>query len=242
MQIVSLHPTWHNLIDPLWIHALDETAFLTRCRSGAVTRTELHSFVRQQFYYSRHFTRCLCALLANITDDADRLALTQNLFEEMGLGEVGSLPHSKIYRNMMTAMDIHPADGLEHASTSRLVETMFECCSNSHPMVGLAALGLGAEAIVPHFYSQIIMGFQAVGQPSEHLEFFRIHVEGDDDHAVTMRTIIDREIARDPAQRAVVRNTARRVILARVRFLDDITIKANGLTDSRGGLRALVQL
>jgi pyrroloquinoline-quinone synthase len=242
MQIVALHPTWHNLIDPRWIQSLDETPFLSRCRSGVVTRAELHGFVRQQYYYSRHFTRYLCALLANITDDSDRLELTKNLFEEMGLGAFGSLPHSRIYRNMMAVMGVVAPEGGENAGTSRLTHTMLECCRHSNPMVGLAALGLGAEAIVPHLYSQVIMGFQSIGQAPADLEFFRIHVEGDDDHAVTMRNVLDREIERDPGQRSVVRETAQRVIAARKRFLDDVAVRVNGSLDSHGGRRALVQL
>ena len=42
------------------------------------TRDELHTYVRQQCHYSRHFTRYLSALLANIVDETDRRDLVQN--------------------------------------------------------------------------------------------------------------------------------------------------------------------
>jgi pyrroloquinoline-quinone synthase len=240
MEMVTLHPTWHRLVDPEWIQALDATPFLTRCRAGTVTRSELHSYVRQQFYYSRNFTRFLCALLVNITDDRDRFELMKNLFEEMGLGAFGATPHSAIYVKMMAAMDVRPTDERERSGTSRLVAAMFECCRNENPMVGLSALGLGAEAIVPHLYSQVITGFQNVGERAENLEFFHIHVEGDDEHAVTMRNIIEREIAKDAFQRKAVHDAARRVIGARVRFFEDIIPKVGSLADRDGGMRAAV--
>ena len=222
MDIVSLDSIWYKFIDRDWIDELDATPFLTRCRAGTATRRELHSFVRQQFYYSRHFTRYLGALLSNTADDHDRFELTRNLFEEMGLGDGGGTPHAAIYREMMAAMNVHAADEPEHPATSRLTRTMFEACGNQSSTIGLAAIGLGAEAIVPHLYSQIVAGFLAVSEPTERLEFFHIHIAGDDAHAVTMRNILERELQRDPAQGGAVRRVARKVIQARVRFLEAV--------------------
>jgi pyrroloquinoline quinone (PQQ) biosynthesis protein C len=221
MSIVPLDSAWSGFIDPAWVAALDATPFLTKCRNGTVSRRELHSYVRQQHFYSRHFTRFLCALMARVGDD-DRLALTQNLFEEMGLGDFGSVPHSAIYRSMMTAMGVDPHEEFENTSTTRLTEIMFESAGDVDPLVGLAALGLGAEAIVPHLYSQIVRGFESAGEPSRHLEFFVIHIEGDDEHAVTMRNIIERETAKAPGKLTVVRSAAARVIAARTAFFQEI--------------------
>jgi pyrroloquinoline quinone (PQQ) biosynthesis protein C len=227
MNIVTLDPAYGALIDASWIEALDETPFLTRCREGRASLEELHSYVRQQSYYSRHFTRYLCALLVNITDEADRVELMHNLFEEMGFGDFGNVPHSVIYQRMMKTMGVVRDDEPENAATTRLVETMLDMASDPNPVVGLAALGLGAEAIVPHVYSQIIRGFLLRGEPQENLEFFHIHVAGDDEHAVTMRKILEREIGADPTQRMVVRNAAHRVIRARVRFFQDLGADSN---------------
>jgi pyrroloquinoline quinone (PQQ) biosynthesis protein C len=217
-DVVPFDPRWNHLIDPSWIDELDATPFLTRCREGTATRSELYGFVRQQYYYSRHFTRYLCALMAQITIEEDRVELVKNLFEEMGLGEFGNTPHAAIYREMMSAMHVRLTQEAEHPATTELVQLMFETCQSQQPLAGLAALGLGAEAIVPHVYSQILRGFSAIGEPDERLTFFTIHVEGDDEHAVTMRNIIERELAHDPHKRPIVRAAARRVISARTRF------------------------
>jgi pyrroloquinoline quinone (PQQ) biosynthesis protein C len=217
-MIVQVGDSWSSFLRASWIDALDETPFLTRCREGIVSRGELHTYVRQQCHYSRHFTRYLSALLANVSDEADRRDLVQNLFEEMGLGAFGNVPHSQIYRDMMRTMGLSLGDEPAYAETEALITTMFECCSSKRPMVGLGALCLGAEAIVPHLYSTIVHGFESVGESAQNLTFFNIHIEGDDEHAVTMRRIILRELERDPESRTDLEYGAARAIAARIGF------------------------
>src|SRR5687767_2574663 len=130
------------------LKTLDQSLFLERCRDGAVTRAELTDFLVQQFHYSRHFTRYLCALLANLTNEGDRASLTENLFEEMGLGEEEQIPHSKIYRDMLTNLGLDPSRVPAYKETQELSETMLKLCSNEDWIIGLGALCLGAEAIV----------------------------------------------------------------------------------------------
>src|SRR5438045_2481084 len=85
-------PEWMELLPLEQIARMDATDFLTRCRARTATRTELEEYLVQQHHYSRHFTRYLCALLANIANDEDRRELTENLFDEMGLGDTGEIP------------------------------------------------------------------------------------------------------------------------------------------------------
>lgn len=218
VNIVELDPKWRNLLDNVWIEELDSTAFLTRCRLRLVTKSELREFAAQQYHYSRHFTRYLCALMMNLTSEHDRAQLADNLFEEVGLGEGGGVAHSIIYRNMLTAMKIDPSQVEVAPETKALIDTMLSMCADPDPMVGLGALCLGAEAIVPHIYSQIMRGFLSVGESPENLEFFRIHIDGDDAHAVTMRKIIDREIGKSPEKLQTLKKSAQLLISARRNF------------------------
>ena len=226
MRIVELDSRWGDYLDPRWLAELDGTGFLRACRAGTVSAAELRSFVIQQQKYSQHFTRYLCALIANLTEDEDRRELTQNLFEEMGLGGLGNVPHSTLYRQMMAELDIRAEEERAFPETLALVSEMLNACRDENPLVGLAALCLGAEAIVPHVYSQIVHGFEAAGTPLEKLEFFRIHIEGDDEHAVTLRKIIDREVARDPLGLPQLQLTAARLIAARAEFFTAISRNA----------------
>jgi pyrroloquinoline quinone (PQQ) biosynthesis protein C len=184
------------------------------------------SFVRQQYFYARHFTRYLCALLSNLPDEGDRLELAHNLFEEMGFGGLGDKPHAAIYREMMGQLGVQPGSGAPSEATQSLIEAMLLYCQDSNPAVGLGALCLGAEAIVPHVYSQIVQGFRALGEREENLLFFRLHIEEDDKHAVTMRKILDR-LAADPVTRSRTREAAKKVIEARAGFFEAITERAS---------------
>jgi len=227
---------WQKYIDPDWIRALDSTPFLTRCRSGQVTRRELDSFVRQHRFYSKHFTRYLCSLLSNIQGDKERLALCENLFEEMGLGDFGNIPHSLVYTRMMNRLGIRMDDEEVFFYTSELVDLMYECCRNENPILGLGALCLGAEAIVPHIYSQVVAGFIAIGESDEDLDYFLMHIEGDEEHAETMLKIISNELKKSPDQIKELSSAAFNIITARTRFLEGISEPELQLSLARGAI------
>jgi pyrroloquinoline-quinone synthase len=198
----------------------------------------LERFLVQQYHYSRHFTRYLCALLANLASETDRFALTENLFEEMGLGGMGEVPHSQIYRRMLDACGLDPAVQPPLAETTALVRTMLRLCSDSDPLVGLGALCLGAEAIVPHVYQQILTGLLRAGFPEPDLTFFPLHIEGDDEHALTMKRIIERELAERPGKREVLRAAAEEIIEARRAFfvaLSASTVQSAGASRRASG-------
>jgi pyrroloquinoline quinone (PQQ) biosynthesis protein C len=222
MGIVAIDSSWHDLLPSEWLRQLSESPFLTRCREQRASRRELHGFVRQQGHYSRHFTRFLTALMSNLEDDGDRRALMQNLWEEMGLGGGHATPHSQIYRNMMATMGIDLDEEAPGRATTGLIETMFDCCRSPNPMVGLGAICLGAEAIVPYIYSTVIEGFKGIGEPVEHLEFFSIHVSCDDEHAITMRSIIMRKLKADRRSRIDLDYGAAKALAARVAFFNAI--------------------
>jgi pyrroloquinoline-quinone synthase len=204
-----------------WLEQLGSTRFLARCQTGQISRAELDSFIQQHQVYSRCFTRFLAALLANIVNDQHRLALTQNLFDEMGLGDAGSLPHSTLYRYMMDSMGLLPCT-TPLPSTQRLVDTMFECCKSPNYMVALGAMCLGAEGIVPYLYQWIVDGFQTLGESPDKLRFFTLHIECDDGHAETMNQIIDVELRQTPTALLDLNYGAEKMIQARIEFFEGL--------------------
>ena len=206
-----------------WLDSLGHTRFLARCSTGGISRDGLHGFIKQHQLYSRHFTRYLAALLSKIEDDHDRQELTMNLFDEMGLGKAGDIPHSRLYQNMMANMGITP-DQTPLPSTLRLIGAMYECCKSSNYMVGLGALCLGAEGIVPYIYSIIVEGFLSIGEPMENLLFFTLHVKCDDEHSKTMFGIIDKELAKNPNGLIDLNYGACKLIQARIDFLNGLSL------------------
>lgn len=212
---------WKEYIQDDWIQELDSTAFLSKCSDGSVTKSELEHFLIQQYFYARQFTRYLCALLSNIPDESDRRELTANLVDETGLGVAKGTPHSVIYREMLSRMGVNPNSEEIGPSTKTLIDTMLESCKSANAAIGLGALCLGAEAIVPHIYSQIVKGFQSHGYTKEDLDFFYIHIACDDEHALTMKKIIDRQM-QDPRQLQMLKSSAKRIIHARARFFESL--------------------
>jgi pyrroloquinoline quinone (PQQ) biosynthesis protein C len=219
----SLAPDWSGLLDWRLIERLDATPFLQRCRNGTITRRELLLFAVQQFHYSRHFTRYLCALLAAFPGEGERAALIENLFEEMGLGGLGEKPHSLIYAEMLAAWGLDARSSQPLPSTQALVDEVLLLCRQRDPMAGLGALCLGAEAILPHLYSQLVAGFRAAGFSDRELYFFHLHIEGDDEHALTMKKIIEAEIQRDPTALVRLKRAAQRAISRRIAFFEGLT-------------------
>jgi pyrroloquinoline-quinone synthase len=238
----NLLERWAHWIEPHWIASLDGTPFLFRCRAGIATAAELETFVVQQYFYARHFTRYLCALLSNVVNENDRLQLTENLVDEIGLGHEKGVPHSVLYRRMLKNLGVDPSRHTILPETQGLINTMLESCRNPNLAIGLGALCLGGEAIVPHIYSQIVRGFEASGQTRETLEFFYIHIVCDDAHSDTMRAVMERELKTDE-QRTSLRCAAARVIMARARFFGALTSVdvAVGNTMRNGG-RTYAQL
>jgi len=202
---------------------LNSVDFLVRCRKGQVSRSELIHFLIQHYHYSKHFTRYLAALISNIEDDSDRLQLTHNLFEEMGLGDCGETPHSKIYLQMLEQLGIEPDKYPATKETEELISTMLSFCRNEDSMYGLGALFYGAEAIVPNIYHQILKGFRAHRFQESQLKFFILHITGDEEHALTMQKIVTKEISLTPLRKLNLYHSAQVLIQKRKVFFEAIS-------------------
>jgi pyrroloquinoline quinone (PQQ) biosynthesis protein C len=200
--------------------------FLRRCADGSVTDAELRAFLVQQGKYSGYFTRYLCALISRLEDGEAVLQLAQNLCEELGLGEAQQMPHSQLYARMLAGFGVRPERHATAPETQALIDTMFDLCGRAAGAPGLGALCLGAEAVVPDFYSGVMAGFRARGYPQEALHFFAIHVECDDAHATTMFDVIEKMMDHAPETREQVFQAADQAIAARLRMLDAVVREA----------------
>lgn len=197
-----------------------EHPFLQRCDHGMVTMSELRNFLTQHGKYSRYFTRYLCALMSNLSDDEDVLRLAENLSEELGYGEDKNIPHSHLYENMLRDFHITLDEETTNPDTFHLVDTMFMLCRQPGGVSGLGALCLGAEAIVPAMYSRIIKGFRSHGIEDEKIEFFLLHVQCDDGHAETMYSILAKQVEQSKSNLLAIRSAGEMAINSRIRFFD----------------------
>ena len=200
-----------------------EHPFLQRCRTGTISLPRLKTYLVQQGHYSRHFTRYLCALMSNLPDNAQILALAENLFEELGLSDDSQIPHSVLYQTMLQRFDLNLERGPGPLpATTGLIRAMTEHCRDANPACGLGALCLGAEALVAPLYSAIIAGFAAHGFTGPEMAFFTIHIDCDDGHADTLRAIMVRAAEQDPSQLEIMIAAGRALARARWDFFTDI--------------------
>lgn len=204
--------------------------FLARCDKGQVTFDELRNFLVQHGEYSSYFTRYLCAVISQLDDGEDATRLAENLAEELGYGLDNRVPHSRIYARTLEEFGLESRSNPIHPETQFLIDTMFSLCRQSGGIAGLGALYLGAESIVPEMYTCIMKGFRAHAVPRSALKFFTIHVSCDDEHAQTMRAIIERMVADARAgEMALMRrvlSAGETAICARLRFFDGLAGQA----------------
>ncbi|RMN23638.1 hypothetical protein ALQ62_01525 [Pseudomonas coronafaciens pv. zizaniae] len=196
--------------------------FLVQCRAATMPIARLKDFLVQQGKYSRHFTRYICQLMSHLERDEDILAVFENLFEELGFGEVAEPTHSALYRDMLRSFDLTLEAHATLPSTQHLIDTMMSFCKQPDGVYGLSALCLGAEAIVPHLYSDIFNGFIGQGVAVDKLRFFSLHIDCDDGHADTLLAILSRLVVEKPSRFEVVRHAAFMMIKARLEFLDNL--------------------
>ncbi len=210
------------LIDKQAFNLLHQCNFLKDCREAAITLPKLKGFVAQHHFYSRKFVNYLCALIANLEDKRHAQALLQNLAEEAGLAPNCKIPHFKLYQKMMEDLKVDVSDYTLLPATKQLIQAMMDCCKHENSLVGLAALLIGAEAIVPYLYSQIVVAFQRHKTPLKHLVFFNVHIQHDDGHAHTLSQILQQHLDLSSKSRALAISIGGQMLKARKQFLDNI--------------------
>ncbi|WP_281248515.1 TenA family transcriptional regulator [Paraburkholderia diazotrophica] len=194
--------------------------FIVSCRAGTMRIETLRHFLAQHAKYSGHFTRYLTALMSNLQTQGDCMALAENLLEEFGLDESGSVSHAELYRTMLRNLGVDAEAEKTLPETQNLIDMMYMQCRHTDHARGLGALCLGAEAIVPELYSGILDGFMKAGVSPDHLMFFSLHIGCDDRHAETMRQIMCRLAETDNARSIAMISAGEAVVNARLRLLD----------------------
>lgn len=195
-------------------------SFLKRCRDGSITLDELKIFLVQQGLYATNFTKYLCAAMANLPSNAEIRPLAQNLFDEAGFS--GTKPHAVIYDEMLEGFGLSLQGAAPTSGTVKLISTMFRHCRDENPAFGTGALCLGAEALVPHLYADIVQGFVACGVKEEQLTFFTLHITVDDGHATTLGEIMASIAQAKPEEVANMIAAGRDLIDARMEFFTSI--------------------
>jgi mannose-6-phosphate isomerase-like protein (cupin superfamily)/pyrroloquinoline quinone (PQQ) biosynthesis protein C len=176
-KIQSEHQFWNNRL-------------FRACSAGYLVREDFQFIFSQYYLYSKNFTRYIAGLMANSNNDYYRSRLSENLWEEGG-GSEPEKRHAELFRKFLReALSIN-IESIEYLdSTSYFVREYLDFCLKSHPMAGSAFLSLGTEGIVAKMYSIFVEGMRRAGIDDSKLEFFHIHMECDDEHAVTLEEMM----------------------------------------------------
>jgi len=214
------------------MQTLSNHPLLVALSSGNTDIRTLRELLAQHHLYSRNFTRFLCMLIVNLTELEDVRSLLQNLLEELGADQRNGRSHAELFLVSMQAVGVVPQSRSPLKGTTELTAAMFGYCRSSDPLEGLAAMCLGAEAIVPFIYSPIIEAMKSLDLPAEGRRFFELHVVEDESHALAMLKIIMRLIDNADDRVARVRDIAGDMIGRRIRFLDDVWAETGTATIS----------
>ncbi|MQL50508.1 DUF3050 domain-containing protein [Photorhabdus khanii] len=217
-----LSPLWEDIFSKELLEELNSNIFLVACRSGQANQSLLRKFMIQHHYYSQYFTRYLCSLMGGLADQKDFVSLSHNLLEELTGTDAAKISHAELYKKAMAAINAVPKSDAILKSTQQLIDAMFRHCRSDDSLRGLAALCLGAEAIVPLVYGPILDALRSIKASDDALYFFKIHVEEDEDHAIVMRKIIDRMIEENPHRRADVIAVGEEMVRFRMAMLNEL--------------------
>src|SRR4030095_1024174 len=176
-ELQSQHQFWNNRL-------------FRACRQGYLAVEDFQFIFSQYYLYSKNFTRYIAALMANSDNDYHRSRLSENLWEEGG-GMQPDKRHAELFRKFLSeALSINQSTIEYSDSTAYFVREYLDFCLKSSPMAASAFLSLGTEGIVARMYSIFVEGLQKAGIDDDKLEFFHIHMECDDDHALTLEKIM----------------------------------------------------
>ncbi|WP_282412711.1 iron-containing redox enzyme family protein [Pseudomonas sp. PS01299] len=213
---------WGQWLDADALDRLVNHELLLAMQNGHVSLKGMRYFLIQHHYYSRNFTRFLCAILNRLESLGDIKLLLENMQEEMGIDGDNKLTHSELFQRSLRILGTHPLAELPLPQTVDFTQCIMQLCRSENPVEGLAALCLGAEAIVPLIYKPILLALEGLNVSEEGLEFFRLHIEEDEDHAITMLGVLQRLTHQTPEAKRLAIQIGRQAMLKRCVMFDAI--------------------
>jgi pyrroloquinoline quinone (PQQ) biosynthesis protein C len=198
--------------------------FLQRLAEASLASSQLREFAVQYNAYCSYFPRYLAAVAANVPDDATRLSLVENLWEEHGEGNL-ALSHRTLFHRFLTALGITEKErqtAKPLPSTSEYVNTLFEICHSAHFLEGFGTLSLGTELFTSEEYAIILAGLKKYDFLSLYdLEFWSIHIDLDEDHYSDMASALAPWIHSD-TNKKLIQQGAQRAVELEISFWDGL--------------------
>lgn len=201
-------------------HSIWDCRLIRACRAGLLTKEDFQHIFGQYYRYSKNFTRYLTAMMTNCESDYYRSRLGENLWEEGG-GTEPDKRHAELFRRFLRhALGVDP-DTIQYQSFANdFFHQYLDFCRNSSALAGSAFLSLGTEGAIARLYGYFCEGLLKAGIAEEDLLFFRLHMECDDEHAITLAELMG-SFSSEPSWFEQCRAAIDRALNVRQQFLDD---------------------
>ena len=209
--------------------------FLSMLGSGTFTNTEavLRDYAHQYSFYSEWFTRYLQGVIDNVESQSCKNSLMDNMLDEKGKTDSTDLaqrPHTEIFEHFKALLGVDEQYKLSNpaCTTVQLWRDLFlQKCNSPIKGVGISAIGLGTEYIIPFIYPHIIDAIENHTELGANASlFFRLHVECDEEHADSIINL-SIDTAEDISAREAIRFGAISSLNLRKAFWDTQLTRAN---------------
>ncbi len=149
----------------------------------------LRDYAYQYSHYSRGFPIYLKNVVDRLTEKKHKDILIENYYEELGKPNSDKFedwPHQKMFNSFAEEVGVTEEykAKTEICMTAKVWRQLFdEKCKSTIPGVGMGAMGVATEFIVPHIYSYLIPSIKAEKTLSSRCSyFFELHTECDVEH------------------------------------------------------------
>ena len=219
-QVAESHPLWHH-------------PFVERCRAGQLTLAQVRVLGAQMYKFCHQFPSFLALALASCPQDDARIAIGENLWEELGEGDP-LRAHAALFRQFTRALGLDDAQLSAVPAlpeTAALIDTYMNL-SNRYGVLGiLGALCYASEGIVAALYSHIQGALQqAAPFDRDALMFFEVHIHADDGHADKLESIL-LPMLHAPQDELVVEQAIGTAMDARCAFFDGVLREADRIDE-----------
>ena len=201
------------LINEVNDHRALNHPYLLKLSKGLLPNIDeaIKDYANQYSYYSSWFVRYLKGVINSLPSDKLKSKFMENIIEEEGnphASELKDKPHVEIFNHFknLIGVDEKYISNNPASTTSLIWRNLFlQKCDSEFLGIGLGAIGLATEYIVPKIYKYILEAIDnhSSFDPGSSL-FFRLHIDCDEGHAENL-IAITKEIAEDIRTRESIR-------------------------------------
>lgn len=200
------------LLEEIRSHTALNHPYLVGLANGRFNTPEvIKDYAHQYSFYSSFFVDYLDGVIKALEKQEHKDALIENIEEEKGDPEASELaekPHVEIFTHFKRTIgiDLVYEEANPPSTTTLLWRDLFlQKCRSTIPGVGIGAIGIATENIVPHVYKYIAEAIeQHTSYPADASFFFRLHMQCDEEHAQNLIDVT-KEIAEDIHTREAIR-------------------------------------